>query len=90
MLSWCQEPELLRKQIWNQFEGSFHRTGLSLFKNLQKSEECWTEEDQMEYLQARMEELAMKESEVNENGVVTIAQEKPQSEVQEPINESTP
>ena len=70
-------------------EGSFQQTGLSLFKNLRKNEDHWTEEAQMEYLQARMEELAMKEAEVNENGVVTIANEKPQSEVQESINKPT-
>ena len=51
-------------------KGSFRRTGRDLFKNLQKAEEDWTDDDQIEYLETKLEELLLKESEVNDKGRV--------------------
>ena len=59
-----------------------------MFKNLQKDEENWTEEDHLDYLQTKMEELALKESEVNDKGVVQIAGEDSKEKSQEPTKQT--
>ena len=48
------------------FPGSFGKTGLSMFMNFDKDEIEWTEEDQLNYLKAKMDETTMKELELNE------------------------
>ena len=48
------------------FPGSFGKTGLSMFMNFDKDVTEWTEEDQLNYLKAKMDETTMKEQELNE------------------------
>ena len=48
------------------FPGSFGKTGLSMFMNFDKDVTEWTEEDQLNYLKAKMDETTMKELELNE------------------------
>ena len=49
---------------------------ISMFQNLQKVETEWTEEDQTDYLCARMNELIMKRCDENtETGVIDVVDE---------------
>jgi TolA-binding protein len=63
------------------YKGSFRRTGLSLFLNLQKDNEEWTEEDQLMYLQAKIDELILKDAEQDEESSES------ETEETEPIKE---
>ena len=58
-----------------------------MFQNLEKDKEEWTEEDQMEYLSAKMDELIMKQCDENaETGVIEVHDED-QKKDKEPVLE---
>ena len=58
-----------------------------MFQNLHKDEEEWAEEDQMEYLSAKMDELIMKQCDENtETGVIEVYDED-QKKDKEPVLE---